>query len=191
MARRSTGISARSGSLRTSSRPRRGCSRSSPSTRCGGQSSNPEGASASFRSHAHRLGAVPLYLTEADIEALLTPADALEAIEACFQRMARGAIDNRPRYRHRLEEASFAVMSATDRELERAGIKSYVASARRARFVVALFDTAKSELLAVIEADKLGQLRTGAASGVGAKDRPKADAGTPRIIRRCPEAVSQ
>jgi ornithine cyclodeaminase/alanine dehydrogenase len=105
--------------------------------------------------------------------------------------MARGAVDNRPRYRHRLEEASFAVMSATDRELERAGIKSYVASARRARFVVALFDTAKSELLAVIEADKLGQLRTGAASGVAAKHLAKPDAATLGIIGCGRQAESQ
>ena len=134
---------------------------------------------------------MPLYLKEADIESLLTPADALDAIEACFQRMARGAVDNRPRYRQRLEEASFAVMSATDRELERAGIKSYVASARGARFVVALFDTAKSELLAVIEADKLGQLRTGAASGVAAKHLAKPDAATLGIIGCGRQAESQ
>ena len=35
--------------------------------------------------------------------------------------------------------------------------------------MVVLFDLAKAELAAVIEADKLGQLRTGAASGVAAK----------------------
>jgi alanine dehydrogenase len=112
---------------------------------------------------------VPLYLTEADVESLLTPADALEAVEACFERMARGEVDNRPRYRHRFEGGSLAVLSAVDQELERAGAKTYVASAAGARFVVSLFDTSKSELLAVIDADKLGQLRTGAASGVAAK----------------------
>jgi len=40
---------------------------------------------------------MPLYLSEADVDALLTPADALAAIEACFERMATGAVDNRPR----------------------------------------------------------------------------------------------
>jgi alanine dehydrogenase len=125
---------------------------------------------------------VPLYLTEADVESLLAPADALAAVEACFERMARGAVENRPRYRHRLEDASFAVMSAADLELERAGVKSYVASASGARFVVALFDTAKSALVAVIEADKLGQLRTGAASGVAAKHLAKPGAASLGII---------
>ncbi len=48
------------------------------------------------------------------MDALLTPADALAAIEACFARMAEGAVDNRPRYRHRLEAGAMAVMSAVD-----------------------------------------------------------------------------
>ena len=134
---------------------------------------------------------MPLYLTEADVESLLAPTDALAAIEACFDRMARGDVDNRPRFRHRLEEASFAVMSAADHDLQRAGIKSYVASAKGARFVVALFDTAKAELVAVIEADKLGQLRTGAASGVAAKHLAKPEATTLGVIGCGWQAESQ
>jgi alanine dehydrogenase len=134
---------------------------------------------------------VPLYLTESDVESLLTPTDALEAIEACFERMARGAVDNRPRYRHRLEEASLAVMSAADQELELAGVKTYVASAKGVRFVVVLFDSAKSEVVALIEADKLGQLRTGAASGVAAKHLAKPGAASLGIIGCGWQAESQ
>jgi alanine dehydrogenase len=134
---------------------------------------------------------VPLYLTEADVESLLTPPDALEAIEACFERMARGEVENRPRHRHRFEGGAFAVMSAVDKEIERAGVKSYVASAQGARFVVALFDTAKSELAAVIEADRLGQLRTGAASGVAAKYLAKPGAATLGVIGCGWQAESQ
>ena len=50
------------------------------------------------------LTAVPLYLTEADVTALLTPADAIEAVEASFRRLAEGAVDNRPRERLPIEE---------------------------------------------------------------------------------------
>jgi ornithine cyclodeaminase/alanine dehydrogenase-like protein (mu-crystallin family) len=112
---------------------------------------------------------VPLYLTEAEVGELLTPADALEAVEGCFQRLAAGAIDNTPRQRTRLEGGMFAVMSAVDRELGFAGLKSYAWLEDGTPFVVVLFDTEKAELAAVIEADKMGQLRTGAASGVAAK----------------------
>jgi ornithine cyclodeaminase/alanine dehydrogenase len=112
---------------------------------------------------------LPLYLTESQVGKLLTPADALEAVEACFHRLAAGAIENRPRERMRIEDGVFAVMSAVDHELGLAGLKSYTWLPGGTPFVVALFDTRKAELAAVIEADKLGQLRTGAASGVAAK----------------------
>ena len=112
---------------------------------------------------------MPLYLTEAEVAELLTPADALEAVEGCFRRLAAGAIENVPRRRSRLEGGVFAVMSAIDRELGLAGLKSYAWLDEGTPFVVVLFDTERAELAAVIEADKLGQLRTGAASGVAAR----------------------
>ncbi len=112
---------------------------------------------------------MPMYLTEAEVAELLGPADALEAVEACFRRLAAGAVENVPRRRLRLEGGVFAVMSAVDRELGLAGLKSYAWLEQGTPFVVVLFDTEKAELAGVIEADKLGQLRTGAASGVAAK----------------------
>jgi alanine dehydrogenase len=110
-----------------------------------------------------------LYLTEAEIGELLGPADAVEAVEGCFRRLAAGAVENTPRKRTRLDGGMFAVMSAVDRELGLAGLKSYAWLEGGTPFVVVLFDTEKAELAAVIEADKLGQLRTGAASGLAAK----------------------
>ena len=112
---------------------------------------------------------VALYLTEQDIAGLLTPADAVEAIEACFRRMAAGSVENRPRYRLGLEEGALAVMAAADLELGYAGAKVYAGFREGARFAVLLFRADSPELVAVLEADKLGQLRTGAASGVAAR----------------------
>ena len=57
---------------------------------------------------------MPLYLTEANVTSLLAPADALEAVEGSFLRLAAGAVENRPRERLRLEDGSFAVMAAVD-----------------------------------------------------------------------------
>jgi alanine dehydrogenase len=112
---------------------------------------------------------VPLYLTEDEVAELVSPADALEAVEGSFRRLAAGEVDNTPRTRSRLEGGVFAVMSAVDRGLGLVGLKSYVWLDAGTPFVVVLFDTESAELAAVIEADKLGQLRTGAASGVAAK----------------------
>jgi alanine dehydrogenase len=112
---------------------------------------------------------VPLYLSEADVAKLLTPADAIEAVERCFERLARGEVENRPRIRQNADGGAFAVMSAVDHELRLAGVKSYAWVSQGTPFVVCLFDLDRGKLAAVIEADKLGQLRTGGASAVAAK----------------------
>jgi ornithine cyclodeaminase/alanine dehydrogenase-like protein (mu-crystallin family) len=112
---------------------------------------------------------LPLYLTEANVDSLLTPADALEAVEGSFRRLAAGQVENRPRERLRLEDGVFAVMPAVDRELRLAGVKTYAWLPNGTPFVVVLFDTESAELAGIVEADRLGQLRTGAASGVAAK----------------------
>ncbi|HET8527606.1 MAG TPA: ornithine cyclodeaminase family protein [Gaiellaceae bacterium] len=123
-----------------------------------------------------------LHLTEADVARLLTPADAVATIEACFERMARGAVENRPRYRLGLQHGALAVMSAADLELGYAGAKVYAGFAEGARFVVALFRADRPELVATIDADTLGQLRTGAASGVAAKHLARSGARTLGVI---------
>src|SRR3954452_22948381 len=104
-----------------------------------------------------------LFLTEQDVAELLTPTDALEAVEESFRRLARGVVDNRPRERLPLEDGQFAVMACVDRELGYAGLKSYAWTGSGTPFVVLLFSLVEAKLEAVIEADKLGQLRTGAA----------------------------
>jgi ornithine cyclodeaminase/alanine dehydrogenase len=113
---------------------------------------------------------VALYLSEQDVDSLLTPEDALEAVEGSFRRMAEELVENVPRRRLRLDGGALAVMSAVDLGLGVAGVKTYAAGRGGASFVVVvLFDASSNELLAVIEADRLGQFRTGAATGVAAK----------------------
>jgi alanine dehydrogenase len=135
---------------------------------------------------------MPLYLTETDVEELLTPEDALEAIEACFRRIAARSVENRPRYRVRLEGGILAVMSAADLELGYAGVKTYAAFGYEdVRFVVVLFEAKRAELVAVIEANRLGQLRTGAASGVAARHLAREGAHTLGVIGCGWQAESQ
>jgi ornithine cyclodeaminase/alanine dehydrogenase-like protein (mu-crystallin family) len=125
---------------------------------------------------------MPLYLTEDDVAALLEPADAVEAVEASFRRMAEGEVEIAPRRRLRLPAGSLADMAASDLGLGLAGGKLYAASPEGATFVVCLFDAATTELVAVIEADQLGRLRTGAASGVAARHLAKEGARTLGVI---------
>ncbi|HET8892828.1 MAG TPA: ornithine cyclodeaminase family protein [Gaiellaceae bacterium] len=120
--------------------------------------------------------------TEEDVLRLLSPAAAVEAIEACFTRMARGAVTNKPRYRLPLEQGQLAVMAASDLELGYAGAKVYAGFREGVRFVVLLFRADRPELVAVLEADMLGRLRTGAASAVAAKYLARSGATTLGVI---------
>jgi alanine dehydrogenase len=125
---------------------------------------------------------MPLYLTESDVETLVEPSVAVEAIEACFRRMAAGEVELAPRRRLRLPEGALADMAAADSGLGLAGGKLYAATSNGTSFVVCLFDDESSDLVAVLEADRLGQLRTGAASAVAARHLAKAGASTLGVI---------
>jgi len=111
---------------------------------------------------------------------LLTPADAIDAVEDCFRRLAAGTIENVPRYRVRLEDGALAVMSAVDRERNLACVKAYVATGEGVTFVVVLFEGLEAK--AVIEADTLGRLRTGAASAVAARHLARSGARSLGVI---------
>ncbi len=125
------------------------------------------------------------------MDALLSPADAVEAVEGCFARLASGAVENRPRFRLGLDDGRLNVLAAADLELGVAGLKAYAAFRSGARFVVALFAADRPELLALVEADRLGQRRTGAASAVAAKHLARPGARTLGVIGTGWQAESQ
>jgi alanine dehydrogenase len=134
---------------------------------------------------------MPLYLRELDVEELLSPADAVEAVEACFARLGRGETENRPRYRIGLVEGRLNIMGAADLGLGVAGLKAYSSFHTGARFIVVLFAADRPELLALIEADRLGQRRTGAASAVAARHLAKPGARSLGLIGTGLQAESQ
>jgi len=134
---------------------------------------------------------VTLFLSESDVQELLSPADAVDAIEGCFRRMAAGAVENAPRRRLRLEEGRLADMAASDLELGYAGAKVYAGFREGAVFVVSLFAAARPDLVALIEAEHLGRLRTGAASAVAAKHLARDGAKTLGVIGCGSQAETQ
>lgn len=108
---------------------------------------------------------MPLYLTESEVEQLLTPAAAFAAVEASFGR----EVAMPPRTNVAVPGGTFAVMAAADPELGVAGLKSYAwLEPLGAPFVVVLFSLERAVVEAIVEADVLGRLRTAAASAVAA-----------------------
>lgn len=138
---------------------------------------------------------MPIFLTEQDVTQLLTMSSALATVEAVLKRQASGAATNEPRRRVRAGGATLHVMSgaiAGRGEFDGfLGLKAYTVTRHGARFYVNLFDAESGELLALIEADKLGQMRTGAASGVATKYLAKSDAKTVGIYGAGWQARSQ
>ena len=114
-----------------------------------------------------------LLLLENDVRQLLTMDAALLAVEDAFLSLARGDATNVPRYRGVLPGVTLNVMAAVSRRLDAAVVKSYpvirqdVTVASTSTLLVYRISTGKLD--AIMEAGSLGQIRTGAASGVAAK----------------------
>jgi alanine dehydrogenase len=124
-----------------------------------------------------------LLLTEADVKSILTMPLALEAVEASFRRLADGSALLHSRQRLHLPEKSYLhYMAAGDAVSGYQGLKIYTSSREGLRFLVTLFDAQSGDLAALLEGDYLGQMRTGAASGVATKLMARANARTAGII---------
>ncbi|MDQ7842129.1 MAG: ornithine cyclodeaminase family protein [Armatimonadota bacterium] len=123
-----------------------------------------------------------LYLTESDVTRLLRIDDVIAVVEDAFRRQGRGEVVNRPRQRIQTGRSTLHVMAAGLPALGVMGFKAYTSVPGGARFLAYLYSAESGELLAVIEADRLGQMRTGAASAVATKYMARPEAGTVGII---------
>ena len=124
-----------------------------------------------------------LLLKEADVRALLTMPMALEAVEESLRQQGNGELSLHPRRRLKLpDNALLHYMAAGDPVHGFIGMKIYTSVRGAVRFMVPLFRSATGEMAALIEADALGQIRTGAATGVATKYLANADTRIAGII---------
>ncbi len=130
-------------------------------------------------------------LSEADVERVLTMEMALEAVEEAFREQAEGRAINEPRRRLRLPQGMLHIMSAAVLSRGVLGFKAYTSFRGGVRFLVCLYEAETGALLALIEANRLGQMRTGAASGVATKYMARPDAQTLGIFGTGWQARSQ
>jgi len=110
-----------------------------------------------------------IFFTEEEVSELLPMADALAAVEGAFRLLGEKKAVNRPRSRVRLDKLVLHVMSAGSDALGYAGLKCYTTGPSGARFYFLLFDSSGGEILSMMAADRLGQIRTGAATGVATR----------------------
>jgi ornithine cyclodeaminase/alanine dehydrogenase-like protein (mu-crystallin family) len=118
-----------------------------------------------------------LLLNEDEVRQLLTMDIALEAVEQGLRKLALEEAQNVPRARVQTDHAMLHTMSAAAKTLGVMGAKVYATSRKGdARFLVPLFDGKTGALLCLMQADHLGQMRTGAASGVATQYMARPDA---------------
>ncbi len=138
-----------------------------------------------------------LFLSEAEVQVLLPMERALECVEASFAAQGCGQAMNRSRERLLLPHTSLHYMAAALPGENLLGMKIYTVTRSDMRFGVLLFDAESGKLLALMQADHLGRIRTGAASGIATKylARPEASRlgliGTGRQARTQLEAVAK
>lgn len=106
------------------------------------------------------------YLTESDVEQLIDMRTAVDVVQEAFRQLGSGQAENVPRHRAMAAGMVLHTMSATAAYLGVVGWKSYTTTRQGARFLVGLFSMESGLPLALIEADRLGQMRTGATTGV-------------------------
>ena len=132
-----------------------------------------------------------LLLREQHVTELLDIETAISAVEEVLRDQAEGQATNRPRYRVATPTSQLHLLAGGDRRLGVYGFKAYSASRKGARFLVMLYESDTGDLLAMIEADRLGQMRTGAASGVATKYMAREAAETVGVFGTGWQAESQ
>jgi len=119
---------------------------------------------------------MPLFLSEDDVRQLLTVPLALEAVEAAHRELSLGQATDVPRQRTRLPQTTLHILQGALPAQDAIGYKAYTSNRSGVRFLVHLFSAATGSLRAVIEADRLGMMRTGAASAVATRWLARPDA---------------
>lgn len=132
-----------------------------------------------------------LFLREADVAALVGMDDVIDVVERGFREYGAGRAVNRPRQRVAVDGGTLNVMAAGLPAWGVFGLKSYAVTRDGRRFVSLLYSAESGQLLAMMEAEGLGRLRTGAASGVATRYLAREDAGTVGILGTGAQARTQ
>ncbi len=132
-----------------------------------------------------------LVLREGDVRNVLTMPDTIAILNQAFGALADGYVVNPPRSRLKLPNGILNILVAAAPTLGVLGFKTYTAFREGVRFVVMLYSAQDGQLLAIIEADWLGRMRTGAMSGLATSYLAREDATTIGLIGTGQQALTQ
>src|SRR2546421_13071055 len=101
-----------------------------------------------------------LVLREGDVRHLLTMPDTVAVLERAFGALADGCVVNHPRSRLVLANGVLNILAPAAPTPGVLGYKTYTAFPEGVCYVVMLFSAQDEQLLAIIEADCMGRMRT-------------------------------
>jgi alanine dehydrogenase len=110
-----------------------------------------------------------LFLNESVVGQLLTMDLALDAVEEAHRELSFGKAIDIPRQRTRLPQTALHILQGALPGRDAIGYKAYTSNRSGVRFLVHVFSASAGTLRVVLEADLLGMIRTGAASGVATR----------------------
>ncbi|GAB6050527.1 ornithine cyclodeaminase family protein [Hydrogenophilus islandicus] len=116
------------------------------------------------------------YLSESEVQQCLTMTEAVAAVEEVMKLHAEGALVDLPRQRVRLPGSITHLLQGAVPSLDLTGFKVYTSTREGTRFWVHLYRISTGEPVAVIAADWMGMMRTGAAGGVAIRHLARQDA---------------
>jgi ornithine cyclodeaminase/alanine dehydrogenase-like protein (mu-crystallin family) len=134
-----------------------------------------------------------LVLREDDVRRVLSMPDAVRVLDLTFRQFAQGEAENLPRERIVLPQRRgvLHVLAAAVPLQGALGYKAYTSFRQAVRMAVLLYSTENGQLQALIEAEWLGQMRTGAASGVATSHMARPEANLVGIIGTGSQARTQ
>jgi alanine dehydrogenase len=132
-----------------------------------------------------------LFLRDEDVDQVVSMDQMLEAIESMQHHFGQGEAYNLSRRKIIASGGLLAVMGGGLFYDNVLGVKTYTVVRGKYSFQVSLYDAETGALLCYTQANRLGQLRTGATTGVAAKYLSNPDAATVGIIGTGYQAPTQ
>lgn len=132
-----------------------------------------------------------LILREKHVRTLLSMHDTVTVLEETFHALAQGNVVQQPRSRIAIPKGVLTMLVGAAPSFGVVGFKTYTAFREGVRYLIMLFSAQDGQLLAMIEADRIGSMRTGGTSAVATKYMARQDATIVGMIGAGTQAVTQ
>lgn len=123
-----------------------------------------------------------IYIDEATASKILNMDNALNLVEESFTTYAQGKSFNMTRQRMRIRKGALHMLPGAVPYKNVIGFKAYTSFRAGLIFKVHLYDAENGNPLAIVDANEIGRLRTGAATGIATKYMAKKESNTAFIF---------